>query len=293
MPACCCCKPSPQHHMPACLPAAHRHTPLQPGHRTFIWKRAQLLTAAARAAVCSLLHIARCCQDMPAEQFRVRVVSYVDDLEELRKQVQEARVRALFTRLLFILARCSRLLVSDGPGGGAGAGSNGAGAGSQLSSSLIGAQTVDRLFGVSGSCLHLLHARQHHLGEKLRELVRAPQPLPPAAESQPVYPYALRRPRCASMQVGSHSWKRAVSYTSTNLAVPPQRPIQPCRVALLPHTCVCLPARCTLHPAHINAQAALPARLPHRPGRGATPQAPPACCRCPHSRCLTPSWMRR
>jgi hypothetical protein len=93
---------------------------------------------------------------MPAEQFRIRVVSYVDDLEELRKQVNEPCVRALFTRLLFILARCSRLLVQDGPGGGNGAG-NGAGgaAGSQLSSSHIGVQTVDRPWGVSDApCLH-------------------------------------------------------------------------------------------------------------------------------------------
>ncbi len=81
-------------------------------------------------------------------------MSYVDDLEELRKQCEDVRVRPLFARLLFILARCSRLLVSDG-GGAAGAGGAG-GSGGVLGSS-VGSQTVDRARALVRRRARVLH----------------------------------------------------------------------------------------------------------------------------------------
>ncbi|WCJ35156.1 Protein kinase superfamily protein [Euphorbia peplus] len=57
-----------------------------------------------------LLILAQLCMDMTCSQFRVKCELYVQDLTEKRQRCRYGLLKWLFTRMLFILTRCTRLL---------------------------------------------------------------------------------------------------------------------------------------------------------------------------------------
>ncbi|XP_065880657.1 probable serine/threonine protein kinase IRE4 isoform X2 [Euphorbia lathyris] len=57
-----------------------------------------------------LLILAQLCMEMTCSQFRVKCELFVQDLTEKRQQCQSGLLKWLFTRMLFILTRCTRLL---------------------------------------------------------------------------------------------------------------------------------------------------------------------------------------
>lgn len=63
--------------------------------------------------ISKLLDIAEECLESTVEDFRLTVTDIVDGLEEERSACQSRTIKALYTRLLFILARCSRLLITE------------------------------------------------------------------------------------------------------------------------------------------------------------------------------------
>lgn len=57
-----------------------------------------------------LLTLSRFCMEMKCSQFRTKCEDIVQDLTEKRQQCQTGILKWLFTRMLFILTRCTRLL---------------------------------------------------------------------------------------------------------------------------------------------------------------------------------------
>eukprot|EP00798_Chlamydomonas_sp_ICE-L_P030769 gene30769-35808_t len=53
------------------------------------------------------------CLESTMEDFKLTVTDIVDSIEEDRSEIDDSQVKALFTRLLFILSRCSRLLITE------------------------------------------------------------------------------------------------------------------------------------------------------------------------------------
>lgn len=60
--------------------------------------------------VVDLLILAQLCMEMTCSQFRTKCEVIVQDLTEKRQQCQTGHLKWLFTRMLFILTRCTRLL---------------------------------------------------------------------------------------------------------------------------------------------------------------------------------------
>ncbi|KAK2079205.1 hypothetical protein QBZ16_002896 [Prototheca wickerhamii] len=61
----------------------------------------------------ALVALAERCRDEDPELFRASIQATVDELGELRSRVTDPGERALATRLLFILTRCSRLVLTE------------------------------------------------------------------------------------------------------------------------------------------------------------------------------------
>lgn len=53
------------------------------------------------------------CHEAEVEEFRSNIADFVDDLEEERQRCTHPRAKILFSRLLFILTRCSRVLITE------------------------------------------------------------------------------------------------------------------------------------------------------------------------------------
>eukprot|EP00887_Chlorella_sp_A99_P007617 scaffold20.g7617.t1 len=84
---------------------------------------------AAPDDACSLerlIMVAERCAGEEVESFRGSIQAIVDQLEELRRGCASRSHKALATRLLFILTRCSRLVLSEDGAGGYGSGGGGA-----------------------------------------------------------------------------------------------------------------------------------------------------------------------
>lgn len=47
------------------------------------------------------------------EDFKINLTDIVDCVEEDRSQIEDASIKALYTRLIFVLSRCSRLLITE------------------------------------------------------------------------------------------------------------------------------------------------------------------------------------
>lgn len=67
--------------------------------------------------MCSLLDIVDTCLDEDLVTFKATVQDLVDELEEMRGQYRLTAHKALVTRLLFIITRCSRLVLTGMPWG--------------------------------------------------------------------------------------------------------------------------------------------------------------------------------
>ena len=65
----------------------------------------------------SLLDIVDTCLDEDLVTFKATVQDLVDELEEMRGQYRLTAHKALVTRLLFIITRCSRLVLTGMPWG--------------------------------------------------------------------------------------------------------------------------------------------------------------------------------
>ncbi|GFR52786.1 hypothetical protein Agub_g15403 [Astrephomene gubernaculifera] len=63
--------------------------------------------------IASIMDIAEECLETPVEDFKLTITDIVDNIEEERSSCQQRTIRALYTRLLFILTRCSRLLITE------------------------------------------------------------------------------------------------------------------------------------------------------------------------------------
>ncbi|GIL83200.1 hypothetical protein Vretimale_11287 [Volvox reticuliferus] len=63
--------------------------------------------------IASIMDIAEECLETPVEDFKLTITDIVDNIEEERSACQQRTIRALYTRLLFILTRCSRLLITE------------------------------------------------------------------------------------------------------------------------------------------------------------------------------------
>ncbi|KAG2436135.1 hypothetical protein HYH02_011643 [Chlamydomonas schloesseri] len=63
--------------------------------------------------IASIMDIAEECLETPIEDFKLTITDIVDNIEEERSACQQRTIRALYTRLLFILTRCSRLLITE------------------------------------------------------------------------------------------------------------------------------------------------------------------------------------
>jgi hypothetical protein len=80
--------------------------------------------AADASALGRLAALARRCLEEDVDAFRGAVKAAVDEAEEVRRTCERGATRALATRTLFALARCSRLVPAEGDGPGS-AGSSG------------------------------------------------------------------------------------------------------------------------------------------------------------------------
>ncbi|GIL52826.1 hypothetical protein Vafri_8590 [Volvox africanus] len=63
--------------------------------------------------IASIMDIAEECLETPVEDFKLTITDIVDNIEDERSACQHRTIRALYTRLLFILTRCSRLLITE------------------------------------------------------------------------------------------------------------------------------------------------------------------------------------
>ncbi|KAG2490698.1 hypothetical protein HYH03_010859 [Edaphochlamys debaryana] len=63
--------------------------------------------------IASIMDIAEECLETPIEDFKLTITDIVDNIEDERSACQQRTIRALYTRLLFILTRCSRLLITE------------------------------------------------------------------------------------------------------------------------------------------------------------------------------------
>ena len=68
----------------------------------------------------SLLALASKCLEEDMASFRTSIQEVVDELGEVRRKCALPGHKALVTRLLFILTRCSRLVLSGAPPAGDG-----------------------------------------------------------------------------------------------------------------------------------------------------------------------------
>lgn len=88
--------------------------------------RAPMTATRFRLAIsCRLLSAVESCLSTPAADFRRSVAGVVTALEKRRRSCPPGAVKALFSRVLFMMARCNRLLVTEpahGGGGGRGGG---------------------------------------------------------------------------------------------------------------------------------------------------------------------------
>lgn len=64
---------------------------------------------------CSLLHIVDMCLEEDLETFKASVQDLVDELEEMRRECSNNTHKAHVTRLMFIITRCSRLVLTGKP----------------------------------------------------------------------------------------------------------------------------------------------------------------------------------
>lgn len=62
--------------------------------------------------LCSLLEIVDMCLDEDLETFKANVQDVVDELEEMRRECSNSIQKAHVTRLMFIITRCSRLVLT-------------------------------------------------------------------------------------------------------------------------------------------------------------------------------------
>ena len=71
------------------------------------------LKVDAAAVACRAIDIADECLESSLEDFKLTITDIVDMVEEDRASVEDRAVKGLYTKLLFILTRCSRLLVTE------------------------------------------------------------------------------------------------------------------------------------------------------------------------------------
>ncbi|GAB4819084.1 hypothetical protein N2152v2_006130 [Parachlorella kessleri] len=85
--------------------------------------------AGAESQLQAIVAIAERCRREDVDTFRETIISHVDNLEDLRRSCTVRGHKALATRLLFILTRCSRLVMTEeaAPGGSTGGGAGGSG----------------------------------------------------------------------------------------------------------------------------------------------------------------------
>lgn len=88
---------------------------------------------------CRLMGVVDDCLQSDASEMRQTVMARVDYLEDQRRSCSSTAAKALFSRLLFVLSRCSRLLVTDEVTGAYGGAYEGAAAAKKRRMSALGA----------------------------------------------------------------------------------------------------------------------------------------------------------
>ncbi|KAL4566349.1 hypothetical protein LXL04_030463 [Taraxacum kok-saghyz] len=73
-------------------------------------QRSETLSVEEQRSISDLLILAKECIQMSCEDFRIKCESIVQDLTKKRQDCQTGPLKWLFTRILFILTRCTRLL---------------------------------------------------------------------------------------------------------------------------------------------------------------------------------------
>ncbi|MEW5305926.1 MAG: hypothetical protein WDW36_008437 [Sanguina aurantia] len=73
----------------------------------------ELGTEDLQIIVSKLMDVAEECIETELDDFRLTITEIVDSLEEDRSRCQHQSMRVLYRRLLFILSRCSRLLITE------------------------------------------------------------------------------------------------------------------------------------------------------------------------------------
>lgn len=73
-------------------------------------KKSDSLTLEEQRSIDELLMLAEACIEMPCLEFRTKCETIVQDLTKNRHDIQTSPLKWLYTRMLFILTRCTRLL---------------------------------------------------------------------------------------------------------------------------------------------------------------------------------------
>lgn len=80
------------------------------GEVTEVSQKSDTLSLEDQRSIDELLILAKTCIDMPCLEFRIKCETIVQDLTRKRHDCQTGPLKWLFTRMLFILTHCTRLL---------------------------------------------------------------------------------------------------------------------------------------------------------------------------------------